>query len=136
MSLESDLFTRLTEQAGIADIVAKRVYPGGQPPQDTAGSIGSNPLLTQEILTGNEPGIMSGSCGAENMQVSIRGWTMDQAAMRRLMDAVRSALHRWKSGRVINCRFVDRSSEPNEAFPDVFVESHTYSVWYAIGASE
>lgn len=125
MSLEAAIYDRLRGQPAIASKVGTRIYPSGQVPGNTP-----LPMLTQEISSGSRDGLLNGRCALMNYQVAVTGAAESQATLRALMDAVQESLDVWRDGRVNFSRLTGKSTTANPELPELFMESHTYSVWF------
>lgn len=125
MSIEAAIYDRLHSQSGIAGMVGTRIYPAGQPRQDA-----QLPLVTYQIDNKTRPGLLNGKCPAANYQIRVTGFALSHVEMKTLMGLVADALDVWKNGRVIFSSMQDEGTVSNEEAPELFSESHTFSVWY------
>jgi len=101
MKLERGLFARLTSDAGMAALVATRVFPTVAP-QDA-----DRPYVVYDITADQEFTFHSGPSGLHSAQVSCRGYADTQpaaAALGSTMQAALSATTGWGTlsrGRVV-----------------------------------
>lgn len=125
MSIASAVYGLLTGDATVLEIVGEKVYPSGQPKQNTPP-----PMLMQEIVAADRPPLLNNVCRLTNYQIRITGVCKTEPELRRLMDAVEVRLDGYKGGEVKGCQLRDKSSNPDPTEPTFHSESHTYSVWH------
>ena len=126
MSVEAAIYNRLQSQSGIANRVGTRIYPAGTAPQDAP-----LPFIQHAIQSGTRDGTLSGRQPLVNYSVQITGFMASHADMRGVMDKVLDSLDGWAwDGRIQRCRFVDKNTNDNPEQPELYSESHTYSLWY------
>jgi len=86
MSIDSELYTRLTNDAGISALVSAKVYPV-QLPQDVV-----LPAIVYFKVSGPRLHHLGGASGRAHARFQIDSWAATPLAAKNLADAVRSSL--------------------------------------------
>ncbi len=132
MSIEADLRTFLLADAGVAAIVAARVY-SAPAPQDAA-----MPFVTYQKLTGERVRSLTGPSGLALPSYQIDCWSDDQqlggsySQAKALAQAVRRALDgyigRW-SGLDVRISLLDERDSPEDVARALHV-TQDYRIWH------
>ncbi len=136
MSVEAALYAELTGNAGVAALVADRVYP------DVAPSSADLPRLTyQRISTGRHPHL-AGASGLVSPRFQVICWASSRASAGVVADAVREALDGFSGtlgsgGNTVNARGVFLDGQGADYAPPteggeigVYSERLEFIIWH------
>jgi len=124
MSVESEIFTRLTTHAGLSALIGDRVYPWSEVPQKP-----TYPFVTYLLVSAPRPHAMGVDAGVVMARFQFNVWAEDDEAgtaghdaMLAAKDELRQALQRWRttSGTIVQVTFLENESDHFD--PDL--ESH------------
>jgi len=111
MSIESDLYDRLSGFAGLAALVGTRLYPNRLP------EAVAYPALSWLRVSSIRPIAMGSDSGIVRMRLQVDVWATGHDSMTAVAEQVRLALRRWRktSGtEVLDC-FMDNEIDQFEA---------------------
>jgi hypothetical protein len=114
MSLESEVYSRLSGFAGLTALVSTRIYPL-RLPQDT-----TLPAVTFTRLSASRLSAMGSDPGLVRARVQYDAWTEGSGAFdgaRAIAEQIRAALQRWRttSGTIVQDSFLESEVELYEA---------------------
>ena len=124
MSIESEIYTRLTTHAGLSVLVSTRVYPWTEVPQEP-----TYPFVTYHLVSAPRPHAMGVDAGVVMAMFQFNVWAEDDEvgtagydAMLAAKDQLRLALQRWRttSGTIVQDTFLENESDDS----DPVLESH------------
>lgn len=97
MSIESDIFDRLTGFAGLSALVSTRVFPVAAPPNVTF------PIVVYSRVSAERPSVMGVDSGIVRARYQVTAWDgrragdeADYDSARAVAEQVRQALQRWR----------------------------------------
>ena len=102
MSIETEIFTRLTTFAGLSALIATRAYPNVMPQGVTY------PAVTYRRVSATRFPAMGADTGLVRARFQVDSWAVDYAGVRVVAEEVRKALQRWTNptGTVVQDTFV------------------------------
>lgn len=95
VDLEQGLRERLKSDAGVAALVALRIYPDLLPQAVTY------PAIRYQRITTERPSAMHGDAGVAAVQMQVDTFAVSAADARQLATAIRAALQRWRGVQVV-----------------------------------
>ncbi len=87
MSLESELVTRLEDDAGVGAVAGNRIYPINLPQNPTL------PAVTYQRITGPRLRHLTGASGRGDARIQIDCWAVTYGAGKSLAAAIQASLH-------------------------------------------
>jgi hypothetical protein len=102
MTVETELFTRLTTYPGLNALVGTRVYPNKLPQDPTL------PALSYRRVSAVRPSAMGSDIGLARARFQVDVWAATYASARAVAEQLRQALQRWRTttGTIVQDSFV------------------------------
>jgi len=86
MSIQDDLYSILSNAAGVTALVGTRIYPG------IAAQDAASPLIVYKHISGVNRNQLNGSKIATSHRIQIQSWAAKPSTARSVIDAVETAL--------------------------------------------
>ena len=96
MSIESDLYTHLKDDAGVSALVGVKIYPMKAPQNVTS------PYISYQVINDNGNQCMSGEVYQNDTRFQIDCWSTKYSEVKAIKEAVISALIGFKSSNSIS----------------------------------
>ena len=125
--LETVLYTRLANYAGLTALVSTRVYPLRLPQNPTL------PAVTFQRITGSREHGMTADHGMAHPTLQVDSWGETYASARAVAVQVRTALSRWSDATtdpVVLDVFASDERDMDEADVKLFRVSQDYQIWH------
>lgn len=124
MSLESELYSRLSGFSGLSDLVSTRIYPVKMP-QNTA-----LPAVVFQRITGTRQAAFGADTGdvLSRVQVDVFA-TSYKDGVRAVADQVRQALERYSSATISDI-YIDNEFDDWDPETDIYRVTMDFRVWY------
>ena len=126
MSVESELYTRLTTHAGLSALVVLRVFPGHLPQGATL------PAISYSRVSAGRPSAMGTDIGLVEARFQIDVWDDDYLGLVAVKEQVRAALQRWStsSGTIVRDTFFENEIDLYEDELEIHHAALDFRPWY------
>ena len=126
MSVESELYDRLTTHAGLSALVSDRVYPGHLPQSPTL------PALSFGRVSAGRPSAMGTDIGLVEARFQIDVWDKKYLSLVAVKEQVRAALQRWSttSGTIVRDTFFENEVDLYEDELEIHHAAIDVRLWY------
>lgn len=121
MSLETEVYARLSDDDTLATLVDDRINPN-------LATINSDlAFVTYSVTSLETSSTLTGPADLERYSVTVDAYALNNSTMLAIMDAVKSALHGWRDDTIKYSKLETYGTTPEEIG---FHGQATYGIWY------